>query len=137
MRVIIQFSGGKDSEASLIWAVNEGGYLPEQLEAVFCDTQWEHELTYTHIKKVVEKLGVKLVTLKSKKYDGFMDLVRKKLRFPSSKARFCTEELKIKPMIDYILDEVKDHVLVIQGIRGDESEDRSKMQRECTYFKYY
>jgi len=135
LKILVAFSGGKDSQASLIWAVEK--YGAKNIEAVFCDTGWEHELTYEHIKYVTDTLGVKLVTLKSKKYDGFLDMVIKKLRFPSSQARFCTEELKAKPMIDYILDECDCNVLVIQGIRTDESEARKNMQRQCTYFKYY
>jgi 3'-phosphoadenosine 5'-phosphosulfate sulfotransferase (PAPS reductase)/FAD synthetase len=137
MKIIVQFSGGKDSLAALLWTLNEGGFNKDKIEAVFCDTGWEHEITYQHINEVVDKLGVKLVTLKSKKYDGFVDMAKKKKRFPSTKARFCTEELKTKPMIDYLLDEVKDNVIIIQGIRGDESVARSKMAKQCRYFRYY
>lgn len=131
------YSGGKDSLASLLWTLRESGYKKESVEAVFCDTGWEHENTYRHIKETTNELGVKLVTLKSKKYDGMVDLAKKKGRFPSTKARFCTEELKTKPMIDYILDECKCHVIVIQGIRKDESRARSLMKGQCTYFRYY
>lgn len=134
MKVIVQFSGGKDSLATLIWAIKE--YGKDKIEAVFCDTKWEHELTYKHILEVTEQLQVKLVTLSSTKYDSFLDLVEKKKRFPSVKARFCTEELKTKPMIDYVLAQ-KEHLILLQGIRKDESASRSKMKKQCTYFKYY
>jgi 3'-phosphoadenosine 5'-phosphosulfate sulfotransferase (PAPS reductase)/FAD synthetase len=134
MKVIVSFSGGKDSLASLIWVKNN---ITENFQTVFCDTGWEHDLTYSHIKEVEEKLNLDLVVIKSKKYSGFVDLAMKKKRFPSSQARFCTEELKTKPMIDYILDCVNDDVLIIQGIRAGESLSRSKMQAQCTYFKYY
>ena len=66
-----------------------------------------------------------------------VDLARQKKRWPSVRARFCTEELKTKPMIDYVLDEVKDNILIIQGIRAAESSARAKMQAQCTFFKYY
>ena len=66
-----------------------------------------------------------------------VDLARQKKRWPSVRARFCTEELKIKPTIDYVLDEVQDNMLMIQGIRGAESPARAKMSAQCTYFKYY
>lgn len=136
LKILVTFSGGKDSLASLIWTIKESGFAKENIEAVFCDTGWEHELTYQHINEVVEKLGIKLVTLKSKKYDGFLDLAEKKGRFPSTKARFCTEELKTKPMIDYIL-ECNCNLIIIQGIRSDESKSRSLMEKQCTYFRYY
>lgn len=137
IKVLVAYSGGKDSLAALLWTLNESGYKKENVEAVFCDTGWEHEATYQHIKETTDQLNVKLVTLKSKKYDGMVDLAKKKGRFPSTKARFCTEELKTKPMIDYIIDECKCHVIVIQGIRKDESKARSLMKNQCTYFRYY
>lgn len=104
---------------------------------MFCDTGWEHPLTYEYIHRIADKLHLDLVTLKSKKYDGMVDLARQKKRWPSVRARFCTEELKIKPTIDYVLDEVQDNMLMIQGIRGAESPARAKMSAQCTYFKYY
>ena len=134
VKVLVAYSGGKDSHASLIWAVKKFG--ADKIEAVFCDTSWESDITYTHIKETTDALGVKLVILKSKVYNGFVDMAKKKGRFPSAVARFCTEELKTKPMIDYILDECG-HVLVIQGIRANESKSRSLMQKQCSYFRYY
>ena len=135
MRVIVFFSGGKDSHASLIWAVRKWG--AKNCIAVFCDTQWEHVLLYPFIDEVCEKLGVELVKIQSQY--SFLELAIKKNRFPSTKARFCTEELKVKPAINYILQtlEITDYIIVIQGIRKDESISRSKMQAHCQYFKYY
>ena len=104
---------------------------------MFCDTGWEHPLTYEYINRIADKLHLDLVTLKSKKYDGMVDLTRQRKRWPSTRARFCTIELKTKPTIDYVLDEVQDNMLMIQGIRGSESPARAKMQAQCTYFKYY
>lgn len=134
IKKLVYFSGGKDSQACLIWAVGE--YGAENVEAVFCDTGWESPLTYGHIKYVTDELNVKLVTLKSKKYNGMVDLAKKKQMFPSTRARFCTQELKSLPAIDYVLSQT-DHVIVIQGIRMDESYNRSQMSPACTYFKYY
>jgi 3'-phosphoadenosine 5'-phosphosulfate sulfotransferase (PAPS reductase)/FAD synthetase len=134
MKILVAFSGGKDSLASLIWTVKEFGL--NKTEAIFCDTGWEHELTYEHIQDVVAQIGVKLTIVKSKKYDGFVDMAKKKGRFPSSQARFCTEELKTKPMIDFILSQ-SEHLTIVQGIRKDESNARSKMMATCRFFKFY
>lgn len=109
----------------------------KKFATVFCDTGWESEITYNHIKEVDKKLGLNLITLKSKQFDGMIDMVRRKTRFPSTRRRFCTSELKVKPMIDYILDVVQDDFLIIQGIRKAESKSRSQMQESCNYFKYY
>lgn len=133
MKIIVQYSGGKDSQACLIWAVKQFGH---KVIAVFCDTGWEHPDTYNHIETTTKDLGVELITLKSKKYDGMVDLAKKKKRFPSTMARFCTSELKSIPFIDYILG-IKDNFLIIQGIRKDESLSRSKMSSDCRLFKYY
>lgn len=134
MKVIVSFSGGKDSLAALLWTRE---HITNNFTTVFCDTGWEHPLTYEYIHRIADKLHLDLVTLKSNKYDGMVDLARQKKRWPSTRARFCTEELKTKPMIDYVLDEVKNNILIIQGIRAAESSARAKMQAQCTYFKYY
>jgi 3'-phosphoadenosine 5'-phosphosulfate sulfotransferase (PAPS reductase)/FAD synthetase len=134
MKVLISYSGGKDSQACLIYAVKEYGV--EKCEAVFCDTGWENPQTYDHIQQTCKDLGVPLVVLKSKKYDGFIDLARKKKRFPSTKARFCTSELKVIPSIDYVLSHTE-NIIVVEGIRKAESFSRSLMQPACTYFKSY
>lgn len=134
MKILVPFSGGKDSQATLIYACEKYGV--ENVTALFCDTKWEHEITYTHIDYVIKKLGVTYINLISKKYNGMVDLAVKKKRFPATKSKFCTTELKVIPMIDYVLDQ-KEHLLILQGIRADESESRSKMDTQCRFFKYY
>ena len=134
MKIIVTFSGGKDSLASLLWTREN---LAKDFITVFCDTGWEHPITYQYIASIRHKLGLNLVTLRSKKYDGMIDLVKKRTRWPSSQRRFCTSELKTIPMIDFLLDEVQDDFIVIQGIRAAESASRAQMQSQCTYFKYY
>jgi len=132
MKILVQFSGGKDSQACLIKAVND--YGKENVTAVFCDTGWEHADTYKHINAIVDVLGVNLVTIKSKKYKDFVDMSIKKKRFPSLMARFCTSELKVIPMIDYILSQ-DESFIIIQGIRAKESSARAGYDVECSYFK--
>ena len=134
MKVIVTFSGGKDSLASLLWVRNN---LTKDFITVFCDTGWEHPLTYKYIEEIRQQLNLNLITIKSKKFDGMVDLAQKKSRWASSQRRFCTSELKTIPMIDYILNEVNDNILMIQGIRAAESAKRAEMSKQCTYFKYY
>jgi 3'-phosphoadenosine 5'-phosphosulfate sulfotransferase (PAPS reductase)/FAD synthetase len=133
MKILVPFSGGKDSQATLIWACERYGV--KNITAVFCDTKWEHEFNYQHIKYIVNKLGVEFVNLVSKKYDGFIGLAKER-GMSSSGRRICTIELKVVPMIDYVLS-LKEHCLIIQGIRADESASRALMKDECTFFKYY
>ena len=134
MKVIVQFSGGKDSQACLIKAVND--YGKENVTAVFCDTGWEHEITYKHIDDICKNLGVKLIILRNNKYKDFVEMSIKKTRFPSATRRFCTSELKIIPMVDYILSQ-DESFIIIQGIRGAESARRANLEIECSYFKEY
>lgn len=132
--VLIPLSGGKDSQGAMLWAIEKYGL--QYCETAFCDVKWEADETYNHIDYLVKKTGVKHNVLYSKKYDGMIDLAKKKKRFPSTTARFCTEELKIKPMIDFILTQER-HIIVIDGVRADESFKRSQQKPECRYFKYY
>ena len=132
MRYISTFSGGKDSEAVAIWAMNN----LEDFTLVFCDTGWEDKKTYLHIKSVEEFLGKQMKVLKSSKYKDFIDLCIKKKRVASTKARFCTEELKTRPMIDYILSLGED-VTILQGVRNDESEARKNLKERDEYFRFY
>ena len=134
MKIIVQFSGGKDSQACLIWAVKK--YGKERITAVFCDTGWEHKDTYNHINNICKILDVNLIILRNNKYKDFVDMSIKKTRFPSTTRRFCTSELKIIPMVDYILSQ-DESFIIIQGIRGAESAKRANLDVECSYFKEY
>lgn len=61
----------------------------------------------------------------------FLDLCLLKGRFPSAKARFCTEQLKVNPANEYMLNMVeKDRtILSWQGVRSDESTARTKLNK--------
>lgn len=65
----------------------------------------------------------------------FLDLCIWKGRFPSSKARFCSEELKRNPIIEQVqmpLLDAGNEVISWQGVRADESPSRARLQeREC------
>lgn len=120
---VVQFSGGKDSTALVLWAIEQWGddFLP-----MFCDTGWEHPFTLAYVETINQRLlGGRLVTLRSEVYpDGMVQLVVKKKRVPSAKARFCTDELKTEPSCLYVRD-LPDEATVYQGIRADESKKRS------------
>ena len=134
MQVLVCFSGGKDSQACLIKAVKDYGV--KHVTAVFCDTGWEHPITYEHINYVCKDLGVQLVTLRNEKIGSFQNLCRQMKCFPVSSRRSCTFSLKVIPMIDYIVSNDESY-LIIQGIRAKESAQRAQMEPECSYFKEY
>jgi len=132
LKYLVAFSGGKDSEATVLWAKNN---LPD-FEVVFCDTGWESEKTYAHIRSLEEWLGKPITILRSSKYNDFIDLCIQKKRVASVKGRFCTGELKMKPTIDYILS-LNDDVTVLQGVRHEESIARRNLLMKDEYFRFY
>jgi 3'-phosphoadenosine 5'-phosphosulfate sulfotransferase (PAPS reductase)/FAD synthetase len=125
MKHIVCFSGGVDSTALILWAREN----LESFSALFCDTGWEHPLTYEYIEQInMALLGGEMITVRSARYaDGMRSLVQLKGRVPSAKARFCTENLKVKPMIEYVK-AIDDEVTIYQGIRADESLRRAMMK---------
>lgn len=124
---LIGVSGGKDSTALMLWAKYKSGYDPASIKVIFCDTGNEHDLTYEHIEYLSKQI-LPIEWIKPE-YD-FYSLAEKKQRFPSPRARFCTQVLKIFPTRDYILKLVESNfeVLSHSGVRAGESEDRKDLK---------
>lgn len=121
--VIASVSGGKDSAAMSLWLHDQG----IEHVRVFCDTGWEHQATYDYIRGPLTTTIGPIVEISAEL--GFADLVRKKGMFPSRTRRFCTQLLKVKPLIKFI-SEFQDRngdVVNAVGIRAGESQARSKM----------
>lgn len=122
----VGISGGKDSDAVLLWMVNESGIPHEQIKVTFTDTENEHDWTYKHVQMLNEKVfPVETVHPEL----GFYPLALKKQRFPSRRARFCTQKLKMEPtkeVIDSLIAQGYE-VISVSGVRADESEDRKKL----------
>ena len=62
MKNIISLSGGKDSTAMLLWALEKE---TPNLEVVFCDTGNEHPLTYEYIEYLGRRLQIEIRTVKA------------------------------------------------------------------------
>lgn len=142
---IVSFSGGKDSTAMLLRLLELGKPINE---VVFCDTYKEFPQMYEHIekvKKVVEKHNIKFTELRNERtFDEWMFSYTPKRRNPeafrakygeaigkswaTSRARWCTGELKIKLMNKYFLEKRKAYNLYkYVGIAADELK---RMERE-------
>lgn len=152
---IVSVSGGKDSTALLLLAIEQ---QTENLQAVFADTGHEHPQTYEYVQYLNDKVFPiriiradfskdmerkrKFVDIKWREQgvseeiiagaleilkptgNPFLDLCLLKGRFPSTKARFCSEELKRNPIIEQVqmpLLEQGDTIWSWQGVRADES----------------
>lgn len=128
----IGISGGKDSSALLLWAIHESGLPRESLRVTFCDTGNEDDLTYEHLqlidRTVIKPAGIigGLETLKPER--DFWKLALWKKRFPSRKAQFCTQHLKLFPTQKWVLEHFSDDttVVVLNGKRIGESAERKK-----------
>lgn len=122
-KIVVPISGGKDSQACLKIALQH--FAPSEILGLFCDTQFEHPLTYLHIEAMRRMYGVVIERISA---GSVPEQVLKHKRFPGGGARFCTEELKIVPSKKFYkaLAEKQGGFEVWLGMRLQESTDRKK-----------
>jgi len=125
---IISVSGGKDSTATLLKALEE--YEKEQLIVIFNDTGWEHPATYQYLDYLESVLDLKIQHLKPKDNIDLPNLIRKMKRFPHPSFRFCTETLKQTPFMNFIQDNKMFDSTNWVGVRRAESIARRKKYLE-------
>lgn len=130
MKHIGCFSGGKDSAALMLWMRDNLGTPGVDWTPVFCDTGWEHPLTYLYVEEFNQgQLLSSLEYLRSSKYDDLVECWLDHHMFSNGAARFCTEDMKIEPLQRFI-EASDDEVTIYQGIRADESDKRAKLREE-------
>jgi 3'-phosphoadenosine 5'-phosphosulfate sulfotransferase (PAPS reductase)/FAD synthetase len=139
MKWIVGFSGGIDSQAAMNWALDAHG--PENVIGLNANPgDNEHPLTTEfiqwfsdHVHPIVicrafyRDMFAKEQTIIERGFDPaepviFGDLAAIRGRFPSRKAQFCTELLKLRPSKRWINENVYERVT---GLRRDESDKRS------------
>lgn len=122
-RVVASVSGGKDSAAMCLWLQEQG----IEHDRVFMDTGWEYEVTYEYLRGPLTKALGPIAEIRAPLQMD--ELVRKKGIFPSRVQRWCTEELKLKPLQRHLrtLIEAGHDVLSAVGIRAAESQSRARM----------
>lgn len=115
VRHILGLSGGKDSTALAVLLHQE---IPN-MEYFFCDTHKELPETYEYLDRIKARLGIKIEYLSAKRgFDHWLKVFGGVL--PSPKMRWCTAQMKIKPLEDFIGD---DGAISYIGIRADESRE--------------
>lgn len=113
VRHILGLSGGKDSAALALYLRDK---VPE-MEYFFCDTKKELPETYEFLYKLEARLGKKIEYLGRKKgFDYWLDVNGGFL--PSVHNRWCTPELKLHPMEEFVGD---DFAYSYIAIRADEN----------------
>ncbi len=142
----VAVSGGKDSTATLLWCLDN---LPkEKIKVFFIDIGNESTITLDYIRYLEQELKHRIWRITPKK--TFSELILEKKFFPSPYARFCTNLLKIEPAKEILnilkgkkknIENIKNtdqiikiknslpknpKILVITGVRADESLTRSK-----------
>lgn len=114
-RHVLGISGGKDSAALAIYMRDR---VP-QMEYFFCDTDKELPETYEFLARLEAYLGKPIARLNAERgFDHWLKVYGGYL--PSSKMRWCTRQLKIKPFEAWIGD---DEAISYVGIRADEDRD--------------
>lgn len=113
IRHICGISGGKDSSALAVYL---RGKVPD-MEYFFCDTGAELPETYEYLTRLEVILGKPIARLNNERgFDHWFEVFRGAL--PSPQMRWCTKNLKIKPIEDWI---GNDEAISYVAIRADES----------------
>ena len=112
-RHICGISGGKDSSALAVYLCDS---VPE-MEYFFCDTGAELPETYEYLTRLEVILGKRIARLNARRgFDHWFEVFRGTL--PSPQMRWCTKNMKIKPIEEWIGDAP---AISYVGIRADES----------------
>lgn len=140
--VVASVSGGKDSTAMCLY-LQELGIA---YEAVFMDTGWENAETYRYLREELPNYIGPIRWLRSEvalppdldalarvyeaRMGHYSPMVRWCLRkgmFPSGRRRWCTEELKVRPMGKYLASLDIEAVNAV-GVRAEESAARAGLE---------
>jgi 3'-phosphoadenosine 5'-phosphosulfate sulfotransferase (PAPS reductase)/FAD synthetase len=140
---LISFSGGRTSGLMLfliLWA--HGGVLPANVHVVFANTGKEREETLRFIHNCATYWGVKIAWVEdcpqargakaadrytlvgfnsaSRAGEPFVRLIDAKQYLPNASMRYCTTELKIRPMKHFMLAQGYANWVNVIGLRADE-----------------
>lgn len=140
---VIGYSGGKDSTATvqLVWlAISE---LPRSqrkkaIHIINTDTLVESPVVSKWVEKSLESIeenateqGLPFVThrLTPKVNNTFwVNLIGRGYPFPRMKYRWCTDRLKIRPVNDFVKEQITEHgeIILVIGTRKAESSRRAR-----------
>ena len=144
----ISFSGGRTS-AYMLWRVlqSNGGKLPDEAVVCFANTGKECEETLEFVRDCsinwdvpivwleYEEPTFKIVSFESASRNGepFEALIRKRNYLPNPVTRFCTSELKIRPIARFLFSlgmaatKTEAENMSMIGMRADEQRRAAKI----------
>jgi 3'-phosphoadenosine 5'-phosphosulfate sulfotransferase (PAPS reductase)/FAD synthetase len=115
VRHVLGLSGGKDSAALALYMRDR---IP-QIEYFFCDTKMELAETYKYLDRLEGCLGKPIVRLNAQRgFEHWLGIYRGYL--PSSRMRWCTKTLKIRPFEEFV---GEDQTFSYIAIRADEDRE--------------
>lgn len=113
---LVSFSGGRTS-AYMLRQILDAGLQPD-VHVVFADTGRERPETYGFVRECGERWRVPIHWVH--RPGQFEQLITDRKFLPNPVARFCTTELKIRPMRDFMRARGHEHWTNVLGIRADE-----------------
>ena len=127
----VSFSGGKDSQSVLDLVTRV--IHSDDITIIFSDTTLEHDLTYKTVDESVKFYKEKCpgLTFNVAKPVKSASELFKDMGLPSRFHRWCTPALKTAPynkLINELVD-ADSKIIVFEGVRGEESVQRSKYKR--------
>lgn len=132
LKNIFSFSGGKDSTAMVLMAIDRGIKVDD---VVFFDTGWEFPQMYDHLELFEEKTGIKITRIKPRRPLDWLMLVHevkkgkyvglKGYGFPWIRGRYCTRE-KVAALKTY--SKSKGDYNSFVGIASDETHRLKRQQ---------
>lgn len=144
----VSFSGGRTSGYLLRHILDAwGGALPSGGHVLFANTGREHDATLDFVREVGQRWcnvvwveysasapGYIVASHETASRNGepFAALIRRKHYLPNPMARFCTSDLKVKPMTAYMRLAVGDDFSTVMGIRADEPRRVSRIRSDVS-----
>lgn len=142
----VSFSGGRTSGYLLRHVLNAwDGIMPPGGHALFANTGREHESTYEFVERIGREwcpvtwiewspsgYEVRNPQTASRSGEPFAALITKRNYLPNPIARFCTSDLKVKPMQRFMQDQGYESFTTVIGLRFDEPRRVAKLRADST-----
>ena len=126
---VISFSGGRTSGYMLRQILkSHGGKLPDDVFVIFADTGKERPETLEFVRECSKRWGVEVHWVE--RPGKFEKLIEDRSYLPNGVARFCTSDLKVIPISDFMVARGFDFWSMVIGIRADEPGRVSRMRQK-------